>query len=57
LLKINGSLKRMDSAMISTSSKNMGRLELMYTCVSNLVKALGKSGESVALPEHLLQYA
>jgi len=56
LLKINGSLKRMDSVMISSSSKNMGRLELMYTCVSNLVKAIVKSGASGKLPEHLLKY-
>jgi hypothetical protein len=58
MLKIHGKLKRMDSAMASSSCKRMGRLELMYTCVANLVKALVKSGESDALlPEHLLQYA
>ena len=57
LLQIQGTLKRMDSVMVSTSSKNMGRLELMYTCVSNLVKALVQSGASGLLPEHLLKYA
>lgn len=30
---------------------------MIYTCVSNLVKALIKSGEAVKLPEHLLKYA
>jgi len=57
LMKINGNLKRMDSVMVSSSCKNMGRLELIYTCVSNLVKALVKSGEAGILPEHMLQYA
>jgi len=56
LLNIHGNLKRMDSVMVSSSSKNMGRLELMYTCVSNLVKALVK-GDGGILPERLLQYA
>ena len=57
LLKIQGNLKRMDSLMISSSCKNMGRLELIYTCISNLAKALVKSGEGSVLPEHLIKYA
>lgn len=57
MLKIHGTLKRMDSVMISSSCKNMGRLELIYTCVANLVKALVKSGESGILPDYLLKYA
>jgi len=56
MLKINGKLKRMDSAMVSSSCKNMGRLELIYTCTSNLVKALVKSGEAGILPAHLMKY-
>jgi len=57
LLKIQGNLKRTDSLMVSSSCKKMGRLELIYTCVSNLVKALVKSGEIGLLPEHFLKYA
>jgi hypothetical protein len=56
-LKIDGHLKRMDSVMISSSCRNMGRLELMYTCVSNLAGVLVKSGEGELLPERLLKYA
>ena len=56
-MKIHGRLKRIDSAMVSSGCKKMGRLELIYTCLSNLVKALVESGESGALPEHLLRYA
>ena len=57
LMKIHGNLKRIDSAMVSSSCKSMGRLELMHTCVANLVKALIKSGEAGNLPAHLLKYA
>jgi hypothetical protein len=57
IMKIQGKIKRMDSAMISSSCKNMGRLELIYTCVSNLVKALEKTGEIEELPEHIRIYA
>ena len=57
LMKSNGRLKRMDSAMVSSSCKRMGRLELIYTCVANLVKALVKSGEADALPPHFLEYS
>ena len=56
-MEIKGTLKRMDSFMISSSCKRMGRLELMYTCVSNLVKALVAANEEHLLPEHLLKYA
>ena len=56
LMEIHGNLKRMDSLMVSSSCKNMGRLELIYTCVSNLVGALAKSGEAGILPECLLKY-
>ena len=56
LLNIHGNLKRMDSLMVSSSSKKMGRLELIYTCVSNLVKVLIEAGEGARLPETLLQY-
>ena len=56
ILKIDRKLKRMDSAMVASSCKDMGRLELIYTCTSNLVKALTKSGEADMLPAHLKEY-
>ena len=56
LMKIKGTLKRMDSLMISSNCKNMGRLELMYTCIANLVEAIVESGEGGLLPERLLEY-
>lgn len=44
-LDINPSVKRMDSLMVSSSCKKMSRLEILYTCVSNMVKAVYKTGE------------
>jgi hypothetical protein len=57
LLNIHTNVKRMDSLMVSSSCKNMGRLELIYTCTSNLVKAVIKLGEAGMLPSRLLSYA
>jgi len=57
LLKIHSNVRRMDSLMVSSSCKNMGRLELIYTCVSNLVKAVIQLGEAEMLPVRLLSYA
>jgi hypothetical protein len=57
MMNISGNVKRMDSLMVSSSCKKTGRLELIYTCVSNMVKELIKSGESHVLPEQLLKYA
>jgi len=56
-MEIKGTLKRMDSFMVSSSCKRMGRLELMYTCVSNLVKAIIAADEGHLLPVHLHKYA
>ena len=44
-LDINPSTKRMDSLMVSSSCKKMSRLEILYTCVANMVKAVYKTGE------------
>jgi len=45
LLKLDGSLRRMDSVMVSSSCKKMSRLEVLYTCVANMVKAIRRTGE------------
>ena len=49
LMRIDSSLKRMDSLMVASNIKRMGRLELLYTCVANLAKELAKNCE---IPEH-----
>lgn len=53
IMEIDQSLKRMDSLMISSNIKKMGRLELLYTCVANLAKEASKNH---TLPEGMLHY-
>lgn len=49
LMKIDHSLKRMDSMMIASNIKKMSRLELLYTCTANLVMKIHKLG--ISFPE------
>jgi hypothetical protein len=42
LLKIDGDTIRMDSLMISSSCKNLSRLELIYSCIERVVKDISK---------------
>ena len=55
-LNINPSVKRMDSLMVSSSSKKMSRLEILYSCVQNMIKTINKTGENQLLKnmEHYL---
>lgn len=53
---ISSNTKRMDSMMIESHIRKMGRLELLYTCLSNLVKMLHNDGRS-ELIEGLEHYA
>ena len=48
-LNINPAVKRMDSLMVSSSSKKMSRLEILYSCVQNMIKAINRTGESQLL--------
>lgn len=56
-LGINPTMKRMDSIMIASSCKRMSRLELFYTCVSNVVQLLHRLGNDDMLKkfEHYLE--
>ena len=40
IMGIRPELKRMDSMMVASNIKKLSRLELLYTCVANLVKLL-----------------
>lgn len=55
-MEISPSIKRMDSMMVESNIRKMGRLELLYTCLSNLVKELHRDGK-VELLEGLEHYA
>lgn len=53
MMKVDHSLKRMDSMMVASNIKKMSRLELLYTCVANLAKVVQHDGK---LPEPLQHY-
>lgn len=56
VMKISGRTRRMDSMMVDANIKKLSRLELIYTCMADLVIRLKK--ESVkGIPESLLHYA
>jgi len=54
IMKINRQLKRMDSFMVASNIRKLSRLELLYTCVSNIVTRLHKQhhGDLLAGLEH-----
>ncbi len=54
-MKLDGSIKRMDSMMIESNIRRMGRLELLYTCLSNLVNDIKQDG-LLSLPEKYAHY-
>jgi hypothetical protein len=56
MLGISGQTKRMDSLMVASSCKKMSRLELVYRCVSQMVKAIHATGETGLLDARLLKY-
>ena len=55
-MEISPDIKRMDSMMIESNIKKMGRLELLYTCLSNLVKEIHRDG-NIELIKGLENYA
>jgi hypothetical protein len=56
MMKISGQTKRMDSLMVASSCKKMSRLELVYRCVSRMVKAIHATGETEMLDKRLQKY-
>lgn len=55
MMKLNTGIRRMDSLMVASNIKKMGRLELLYTCVANLTRLMKKLGDP-KLPEEMLHY-
>ena len=60
-MKINGTMTRMDSAMIESNIKKLGRLELIYICVAKFILYLHKqnldSTEEIADLAHYIDPA
>lgn len=54
-MHLDGSIKRMDSMMIEANIRRMGRLELLYTCLSNLVKEIYRD-DPLKLPDKFIHY-
>ena len=54
IMKIDRSLRRMDSMMIDSNIKRMTRLELLYHCTARMVQVLKK--QNVELPDQLQHY-
>ena len=44
LMKLNDRMKRMDSLMVASNIRKLGRMELLYTCVADLVSFLHRTG-------------
>ena len=44
LMNLKGRMKRMDSLMVASNIRKLGRMELLYTCVSDLVTFLHRVG-------------
>lgn len=55
LLNIEGRTNRMDSLMVSSSCKKLARLEIIYSCVSRLIKVLSETDDTM-LPEKFKIY-
>lgn len=57
IMKINGRVRRMDSMMMESNIRSLGRLELLYTCISKLVIYLSKAKPTMEVPSELIPYA
>lgn len=54
-MDITTNVRRMDSMMIGSNIRQMGRLELLYTCLANLVREIARDGKQDLL-EGLKEY-
>ena len=54
-LNIEPSMKRMDSVMVASNCKKMTRLEILYTCTANMIKAICQADKS-AISKDLAHY-
>lgn len=55
-MKISPNLKRMDSMMVESNIRKMGCMELLYTCLANLVSLISRDG-NIGLIKGLEDYA
>ena len=55
-MNLKKNVKRMDSLMVASRCKSMSRLEIIYTCVSDMVKLLHRLGTSEYITSDLEHY-
>lgn len=55
LMNISGRVRRMDSMMIESNIRTLGRMELLYTCIAKLVAYLHEKHPSI-VPEEMQHY-
>ena len=55
-MKLNPSMKRMDSLMIASHAKSMTRLQILYVTAANAVKLLHKHDQDALIPESMMHY-
>lgn len=48
---LNSTKKRLDSLMIASNTKNLSRLELLYTCVERLIRKINKQYPEIDLSD------
>lgn len=56
LMKINTSLKRMDSFMVASNIKILSRIELLYTCIADMISYLHKNNFEAVIGDELKHY-
>lgn len=56
LMKINTSLKRMDSFMVASNIKTLSRMELLYTCLADMIIYLHKNEQESMIDDSLKHY-
>ena len=55
-MELKKNVKRMDSLMVASRCKSMSRLEIIYTCVSDMVKLLHRLGMSEYISSDMEHY-
>lgn len=55
-MNLRNNIKRMDSMMVASRCKAMSRLEIIYTCVANMIRLLDKLEMESLIPEGMKHY-
>ena len=55
-MNLRRNVRRMDSMMVASRCRAMSRLEIIYTCVSNMIRLLHRLGMDEYIPSDMLHY-